>query len=178
MFEMRFKVDDSPLRELLRLLKQGGDGGPVKDMLTQWGHRYLRFARRRYLRLARSRGGGEWPDFAASTRRKRGSMAKATLMIDTGTLVGALAVGGPGNLLDVMREGVRVGFSGSRRHPKGKASIADIAHFHPVGAGNLPKREILVEPDSLTTRGMHNDATRAVRKMMAQAEHRLGPAHE
>lgn len=94
-------------------------------------------------------------------------------MIDTGTLVGALAVGGPGSLFDVFREGVRVGFSGSRRHPKGKASIADIAHFHNVGAGDLPKREILVEPDNITISGMHDDATRAVRKMMAAAERRL-----
>lgn len=192
MFEIKYKMNDKPLRELQKLLDRGGDGGPLRDMFTQWGRRYLTFVRRRFVRF--SRGGGGWEPLAESTKRgrrgpkrrktrsgrarakttTRGSGRRFAILRDTGTLFNALSPGAPGNLLDVMKEGVRVGFSGRHRHPKGKATIADIAEFHQAGGKHLPKREILVEPDERLARSMYRDATRAVQKMLAQAEQRGG----
>lgn len=52
-------------------LKARGFSGPglppVDTMFTQWADFYSNWSRRRYLTLARSGGGGEWPPLAMST---------------------------------------------------------------------------------------------------------------
>ena len=90
------------------------------------------------------------------------------ILRDTGTLFGALDVGGRGTLFKDLPNGIRVGFSGTTRHPKGKATLADIAGFHDQGGkgGRPPQRQILVAPDQATVRGMLADAERATARML------------
>lgn len=123
--------------------------GHMDRLFKQVGARYLGFVRKRYVEYAR--GGGDWPPL--KRKRKHGKKAKASVLIDTGTLLNALTIGAPGNLFRKIRGGIRVGFGGPHKHPEGKATIADIAGFHNTGEGNLPERRIIVEPDRI----MHRD---------------------
>jgi len=166
-----------------------GNAGPIDDMFKKWGRRYLTFARRRFVRMSR----GGWKPLAPSTirarrgpestrrkkARRRVGTAKTTTRVgagkvailrDTGTLLAALTVGRPGNLFKRIPYGVRVGFGGPSRHPKGKATIADIAGFHNQGKGKLPKREIIVKPDARTVQGMRRDTLTAARKVGRESE--------
>lgn len=176
------KLDMRPLKrfasEARRDLRTNGSG-PIRQMTRQWGRRYLGFVKKRFVKL--SRGGGGWKALASSTirgrRKPRGKTArsktrrtggKAAILRDTGTLLGALDVGGRGNLFKDIPNGVRVGFKGGTKHPSGKATIAEIAVFHNVGGrgGKPPQRAILVEPDAETIRGMNSDAERAVKRLL------------
>jgi len=162
------------LRGLLRFTaKLRGDSPEMQAVFRQWGSRYLAFVRRRF--AANSRGGGDWKPLARSTVKARrggrkGRKRRVAILRDTGTLFNALTVGMPGNLYRLIRHGIRVGFSGATRHPKGKATIRDIAHFHDTGAGRLPKREILVPPDDPTKEAMKQDLRRAVNRVGKASE--------
>ncbi len=174
------RIDIGPLRAFANELHDAPRTGPVDTMLKQWGSRYLAFLRRRF--TAFSTGGGDWPDLAPSTkkarrgpqrrkkaRRKSGSAKTTTrgsgqrfaILRDTGTLLAALNVGAPGNKCDRVPNGIEAGFGGPARHPKGKATIADIARFHNEGSGDLPQRRIIVPPNNETVEGMRQDAVRA-----------------
>ena len=160
------------------------NAGPIHEMFTRWGKRYLTFVRRRFVRMSR----GGWKGLAKSTlkgrrgpeatrRRKtrrrvgtaktttRGGAGRVAILRDTGTLLAGLTFGKPGNLLRRLPKAVRVGFGGPSRHPGGKATIADIAGFHNTGEGDLPKREIIVPPDQRTVEGMRRDVIAAARKI-------------
>lgn len=159
------------LGPLLKLKK-----GLPDRVFKQWAARYRGFVRNRFTTFAR--GGGNWPALAPSTikrrrqgtkkgkrkskRNKRGTGRIASILWDTGTLLGALAIrfrNAPGQLQRKIRNGIRVGFGGPARHPKGKATIADIARFHNDGLG-VPQRKIIVQPDAATKRGMASDVER------------------
>lgn len=74
--------------------------------------------------------------------------------------------GKPGQLEEHVSFGVKVGFGGPGRYVGGgKATIADIASFHQKGGPSLPKREIVVAPDSTTISAMSGDMDRAIIKM-------------
>jgi len=98
--------------------------------------------------------------------RKRGAKSKAAVLRDTGLLLAALSpswTGKPGAKQKNTRDGVIVGFGGPARHGNSRASIADIASFHQVGAGVLPVREII-------TKGV---PSLAMRRMAAAANKEL-----
>lgn len=171
--------DMSGLKRLTRQIRGGVRGtspGPIDTMLKRWGVRYLTFARRRYLRLAR--GGGEWPPLKAATeaRRKRPARHRRkkqkrrhSILINTMTLLGALQVGAPGNEFRRLPGAIKCGFGGNQKHPEGRASIADIGRFHDQGLGNLPQRQIIVEPDEQTKSGMREDAKRCGQELLRSA---------
>jgi len=153
--------------------KVKSDSPEMQAVFRQWGSRYLAFVRRRF--AANSRGGGDWKPLARSTVKARrggrkGRKRRVAILRDTGTLFNALTVGMPGNLYRLIRHGIRVGFSGATRHPKGKATIRDIAHFHDTGAGRLPKREILVPPDDPTMEAMKQDLKRGLGRLGKASE--------
>jgi hypothetical protein len=89
---------------------------------------------------------------------------KFTILRDTGTLFAATSPtpGKPGAVSQEIAFGMRVGFGGSAGHPKGKATIASIAMFHQTGAGHLPVREIIVQPDVACVTAMTGYMQRAV----------------
>lgn len=155
---------------------RGSGNGPIRQALRQWAVRYMTFIQRRFRN--NSRGGGDWPPLAASTKRqrrgpRRGHTGKRTfsILIDTGTLFAAVDPvfqSKPGQLRDDIPFGVRVGFGGPGGHPGGRATIADIASFHQLGAGRLPRREIIVPPTETVMRQMSGDMGRAVARMADQ----------
>lgn len=173
------------LRGLKRFQRQvdaaltGGGGGPIGDAFKQWAARYRGFIQQRFAKL--SKGGGGWPPLKPATiARRRGgkkvgkrvrtakglqAMTRAAILRDTGTLFAAVNptfMGSPGQLETRIRYGIRVGYGGPQRHPSGRATVADIARFHQVGAGNLPKREIMVDPDNQLLTQMAADMQRAI----------------
>lgn len=92
---------------------------------------------------------------------------KFSILRDTGTLFAAVSptvADKPGAVSAAIPFGMRVGYGGASRHPKAKATIADIAAFHQTGAGYLPKREIIVRPDAETGAAM----TRYMMKAIAE----------
>lgn len=133
----------------------------IQAAYRQWGIRYLAWTKKLFVK--NSGGGGEWKPL--KRKRKRGSLASAKILRDTGTLLKALTVGAAGNLFKVLSNGVQVGFGGPTRHPEGKMSIADIAKAHQNGEGNLPKRKILHAPDQTLIRQMLGDLARAYNKL-------------
>lgn len=161
------------LRPLDRLVDKVVNGkGPMRDVYTQWAARYRAFARARFVKLGR--GGGDWAPLAESTKRQRrkarrgykGSR-KFTILRDTDTLFNALhpQLENPGALKKHLRDGIRVGYGGSARHPKGKMTIARLAEIHHRGLGHNPARPIIVEPDRATLNRMKKDYERGLRKL-------------
>jgi hypothetical protein len=96
----------------------------------------------------------------------------ASILRDTGILMNTLSptLGMPGQIEEGIPYGVLVGIGGSDPHDGGGfVTIADIAMFHQFGGGNLPKREILVEPSDDVIESMTDDMLRAVAKIIQDA---------
>jgi hypothetical protein len=145
-----FRFSDSVQRHL----KGPNHGGPIGVAFKQWGAVYRGFVKERFHRF--SRGSGDWPPLKPSTiarRRKGTGVGTVAILIDTGTLFAGLDPSlktEKGAIQKDIRNGIRVGYGGSARHEKGGGTIAAIASYHQAGGGRLPKREIIVKPDSAT----------------------------
>ncbi len=192
---VRIKVNLNlePLERIPRALRRqslGGEG-PVRDTFRQWAARWRSFTRQRFDRLSKS-GGGEWPALKESTKRQRAKKKKArrgatgarrfSILRDNNLLFNATTKGfggtaknwkKPGGLQEDIKAGIRVGYGGPSLHKdiagkSSKATIADIAAFHQVGAGNLPERKIVVSPDDATIRRMNGDLERGVKKLISR----------
>ena len=144
-------------------------------------------SRRPYTRLSKAYAAGEITDEQLETRMRRARRAVAKrqakiratpmgpeyarlggILWDTGTLLAALdpsVLDAPGSLHEASGLSVTVGYGGMDAYPDGKATIADVARFHQEGGGNLPRREIIVPPDSATLAAMCDDMQRAVSRL-------------
>jgi hypothetical protein len=150
-------------RKSIRSQLKHSEAGPLTNTFKQWAVRYRAFAQDRFDRA--SKGDGTWPPLSQATvaRRRKGS---STILRDTGTLFAALAptwTAPPGSINEFIDGGVRVGFGGSASHPEGFATIAQIASYHQVGGGKLPKREIIVQPTSALLDAFVSDLDRALK---------------
>lgn len=170
----------------------GTSNGPVAKAIRQWGFRYRSWAQERFDKF--SKGGGDWPDLAESTKRARRQgkgkkqkirKAKTTgktdrrfkkvnvsgtfsILRDIGLLFAVVSPtfsGQPGALEQKIPFGIRIGFGGPSAHGSSKATIADIASYHQAGKGHLPKREIIVAPPAHVTVQMSGDMERALRQL-------------
>lgn len=107
----------------------------------------------------------------AATRRKGNQLVNVTvsLLRDKGLLFAALNPtfgAAPGAVEQKRGLSVLVGYGGPARHGVGgSATIADIASFHDVGSGHLPKRQIIVPPDASVLSSMANDMQRALGRL-------------
>jgi hypothetical protein len=100
-----------------------------------------------------------------------GTMAGISILRDTGTLFDALSpqfAGNPGALEDHIPFGVHVGYGGPGQHPKGRATVADIASFHQVGGGRLPRRMIIVPTPAATAEQMRQDMDRGIARAIIE----------
>lgn len=150
-------------RDISSQLSSSSDGGGrIVAVFKQWAVRYRSFVQLRFDKL--SRGSGEWPALSPvtiATRRKNSQ----TILRDTGALFAAISPAWnspPGGINELIEGGVKVGFGGPAAHPGGIATIAEIAGFHQVGGGRLPKREIIVSPPSHVIDAMADDLQRAL----------------
>ena len=160
---------------------RGTTNGPIRAALRQWGARFRGFIHERYSDF--SRGGGGWRALDKKTiahRRKGkgggGAAIVAAILVDTGTLKNSMdpKMAKPaGSIQQDVPFGVLVGYGGPARHPKGNATIADIAHFHQSGAGNLPDspaRTIIVPPSGHVQSLMAGDMERGLVKLAEQTK--------
>ena len=134
--------------------------GPFHRMLLKWAIRYRSMLQSRFVK--QSRGGGEWKRL--KRKRKRGQLSKAKILRDTGLLLGALSplfTGAPGAIQKRMKKSIRVGYGGPSRHVGSRITIAKIAHWHQIGAGSLPVRQIIVRPTPRLQKQMARDAKQA-----------------
>lgn len=164
---MSVKIDLSPLTKFTAVIL--GKTGAIKVMLKQWAAIYRGFVQERF--DAHSKGGGDWkplsPTTIAHRRKGKGIGAVATILRDTNTLYGALDPGRlkHGAIEKITEFGVKVGYGGGDKHPKGRATIANIAKWHDTGAGRLPQRKIIVPPNNTTLRLMIKTANKTLRKI-------------
>lgn len=160
------RIDLSPLRKLVDQIAAGRLDA-LQQCYRRWGHRYEAFVRRRFVK--NSSGGGDWPKLKSTTMKARRSGTRkgkgVQILRDTGTVHAALSIGAKGNHFQLLRDGCEFGFGGTAAHPEGHASIADIARFHDQGAGHLPKRQIIVEPDAATVAAMAEDVKWAINRV-------------
>lgn len=182
------KIDLSGLQRYQQAIAQDlrtRANGPVRQAMHQWAARFRSFLQLRFDKF--SKGGGDWPDLAESTKRRRqkarkthasrkksGSATRSfAILRDTGTLFAALTPAfarKPGQLQEDIPFGVRVGFGGPAKHPEGKTTIAAIAAAHQAGAGPLPVRKIVVPPDQATMDAMAGDMERALERLAGETE--------
>jgi hypothetical protein len=147
--------------------------GPLRDGFNAASAVYLGFTRQRFNKF--SKGGGDWPDLALSTKvarlrktksgkRKYDKVKKVVrkdrrgakrervvgtlqlggsnfaILRDTSILFNSLTTGSPGNINEMLPNGVRVGTAiRYARH-----------HQNPGRPGRPPQRKILVSPDVAT----------------------------
>jgi hypothetical protein len=134
----------------------------------QWAARYRAFLQHRF--VLHSRGGGDWPPL--KRKRKRGAKKRAAILRDTNTLFNVLSVAfvnNPGQLQENIPDGIRVGFGGSGLHPgKGTMTVARLAEIHHFGLGNMPERQIIVDPDDEVQRKMASDVERYWSKVLGR----------
>lgn len=144
----------------------GNSQSPVGKALTKWAFRYRAAMQERFDDF--SRGGGDWPKLSEKTLQARRNKDKSSVSIlrDLGILYAVLTpafLGLPGQLEERISSGIRIGFGGPSKHPEGgSATIADIAYFHHTGAGILPVRTLLVEPEGALLEAMVSDMEKAI----------------
>lgn len=175
--EVHVHLDLSPIDKLLKRLS----GSQLKPLLTQWIVRYSAFVRSWFVK--NSRGGGEWPDLAESTKKHRAHKkaarvqarregnkvttrgAEATrvfaILRDTGVMFNGLSIGGSGNLTEYSKFAVKFGLA-AVKHPGSNATIQQIVAYHNEGGKRLPKRVVLREPDRVVIDFMLNTTRRHV----------------
>lgn len=119
------------------------------------------------------------------------AVANTKILQDTRTLFASLTLKANGNVSEEIVKGVQYGIRGGtskRRDSKGVVvavdkplkrrdgkkrsppSIGHIAKWHHVGAGRLPVRQIIVQPDRQTVGQMNDDLRRAVNTIIAEAK--------
>jgi len=149
---------------------QGSTNGPIRKAINQWGYRFRAEMQQRFAKF--SKGGGKWPPLSQRTlkaRRKGKGSGTPAILRDKGLLFTALSpafANIPGQLNKTIPFGVEVGYGGPAAHGSGgKATIADIASFHQVGAGYLPIRTVIESPSRSTISDMAADMQRALKKL-------------
>jgi hypothetical protein len=143
------------LNKMLKSLQHPAQSPEIREMLGKWAVVYRTFLTERFVRY--SQGGGGWP--ALKYREPIPG-----ILWDTGALLGALSptdLTAPGGIAEITPDGtgVKVGFGGPAVHPTAErygrmTTIAEIAGFHQVGAGNLPIRDAMADPDAQTINDM------------------------
>jgi hypothetical protein len=143
-------IDFSGARAFVRELQSGGSN-------TTKGHRraaekYRGWLQKRYQKNAM--GGGEWPDLAPSTikRKKRN---KHVILVEYMNLYNALSVRRLG------KNQYTVGIFSSAPARRSNKSLRQIATIHQQGRG-VPRRRIVVMPSSQMLVSMRNEIQKGI----------------
>ena len=155
--ESKVTLNLKPLRRFDRTIRGGyaspGGRGPVRKVMKQWAQIYRGAMQERYSDLSRggSDRGVKWKKLKKSTlaRRRNKDKSSVAILIDLRIMWHGLDfkfAPSKGAFEKGIPFGITVGFGGPAKHPKAKATIADIAHAHHAGLGNLPERPLVVIP--------------------------------
>lgn len=144
------------------------DSPARRKVYKQWAFRVRSFLQLRFAKF--SRGGGDWPPLKKQTiaRRRVGRRVKkvgrkTSLLRDTDTMFSALDArftSKAGAIEQMVRDGIKIGFGGSAKHPKSSMTVTKLAVIHQEGKGHMPQRKIIVGPDRRTKQGMASDVVR------------------
>jgi hypothetical protein len=97
-------------------------------------------------------------------RRNLISSTPIAILIDVGRMRDALALGGPGNVVQDIDAGVRCGIGDAPSAAAG-LTVGQLARIHHAGSGRIPARPIIVPPDEATLSGMRRDVDQAMIEM-------------
>lgn len=146
---VRVKVDLSQLTKYVDILTKAGNSG-WNQIMIKWIVRYKKFAQAQF--NLNSSGGGAWPPLKLPIR-KRVKKRSRQILRDSDTLKATLDPiptldhnPAPGILTTRFGNSLRIQFGGAAKHPYSRLTVARLATVHHLGLGNVPKREILIEP--------------------------------
>lgn len=186
--EASFSFDFSALEEFLTSaatsLESGTEDPDIRVGLENAQALYLAEERQRY--SVSSRGGGEWPDLAPSTKLQRYYQAGGRfprqkgvrhadrlsqvsglpfpILYITGDLYTSLYPGEPNNIFETTRDSVKAGTQDFK------------AIYHQSGGSRLPQRQILHMPTEELLAQMSEPILIGLRNMMAKAIGQESPA--
>lgn len=126
----------------------------ARRMRSYWFRRYDRF----------SRGGGNWRTTKRRTRSR--GRNRSLILRKTHTLMRALSPvmrGLAGQWEKISGNKVETGYGGRGRHPEAKMSVLRLAKIHNEGLGIVPRRQIIVRPNSETRQLIIGDAERILK---------------
>lgn len=135
--------------------------GPVKQAVDEAARVYTAYILKEFDK--NSRGSGKWKKLKPATALRKKSTA---ILVDTRALRTGLNTSIKVKITVYPRLTVVAEFTGRKRHPKAKMTIADLASIHHLGLGRVPQRKILVSPDRVTTQRMSNLIIKAAAKVM------------
>lgn len=138
-------IDSTPLDDFLDRLGDATDltsGSPFADGMLEAADVYMQSMRERFDLY--SERGGDWPEHAPSTQRRRGR--GAPILVENGDLRASLDRDGENHLLEVEHDVIREGST----DPKAK--------FHQMGTSRMPERAILDGPTQMTLDEMKEKA--------------------
>lgn len=142
---MSSKIDAAPLDDFLDRLGDATDldsGSAFAHGMLEAADIYMGSMRERFDLY--SERGGDWPEHALSTQRKRGR--GAPILIENGDLRASLERDGANHLLETDSDTIREGST----DPK--------AHYHQHGTSRMPERAILDGPTQMTLDAMKQAA--------------------
>jgi len=152
----------------------------------------MRFEQRRF--RSASGGDGTWPDLTFSTKQKRirrdARAAKSKTRItrqlvmgqhvpielDTGTLErGLFEQGGSGHFQKITADAVSEGVAGGS-HPRFKGTVGALAAIQHYGAGHVPARPLMAQPDGAAMTMIGAKITQGVQATVAAVISQYGGA--
>lgn len=141
--------------------------GPVAEAIRRRvPAMFFSFLQRRYRLFAA--GGGDWKKLAESTAERKGS---EDILIDSGFSYRSLRMDSPSALVVVVVTSngfnVRAGLSTTAgTHPDARMPVGKLLLIHAKGNQNLPKRRVVVPPDSGTQAVMKAVVVEAARRLL------------
>ena len=151
-------IDFSGARAFVRKVRSGSSA-------TTRGHRkaaerYLRWLQKRYQKY--SMGGGDWPDLAESTVRRK-KQNKDVILVEYMNLYNSLAVRRSG------KSQYTVGIFSQQTARRSSKTLQQIATIHQRGEGRVPQRRIVVMPSTGVNRSMRQDIQKGVNEDVRSA---------
>lgn len=148
------------LKGFNNLKKMAAGGTETRRAMDVIGTLYLSFVRKRFNKMS----GGGWTPLKPETVKRKNS---SVILKDTALLFNALTPGAKGNLKRLKsNKGIRVGYSNATHSSGSTVTFQKLAAFHDEGAGNLPQREIFVEPDAPTKERMREALRHMIRNVI------------
>ena len=166
-FKAEVVVNIKPITRLQQALISQ-TGGPLWSKWDRWVWHYVEFLYERFKRHAA--GGGTWPALKESTAAAKarqgfsGGILQRTLVLQEELAPSAIATG---NVImrGASKTGVSIVFGRKKVYANG-VEVATIMEAHDKGKGNLPRRQIFVQPPTEVLNKISEAAAEDIRKIL------------